>query len=55
MKKTPKKYPMDGPPLWVQQAMQRPALNRQLLQAWAKENPSMRPDTLAACCKVLHN
>ena len=47
MKKTPKKYPMNGPSLRIQMLMMRPETNKAALRTWAKANPTMRPETLA--------
>ena len=47
MKKTPKKYPMNGPSLHIQQLMERPRHNKEELQKWAEAHPTMRPETLA--------
>lgn len=45
--KKPKKYPMNGPSLHIQQLMQRPKANREELKQWAKDHPTMRPETIA--------
>jgi hypothetical protein len=50
--KTPKKYPMNGPNLRIQAIMQNPAAHRDELKAWAKANPTQRPETLAAIAKL---
>jgi hypothetical protein len=47
MKKAPKKYPMNGPSLRIQELMQRPQTNADDLRKWAKANPTMRSETLA--------
>ena len=45
--KSAKQYPMSGPPLHIQQLMERPQHNKAELRQWAKSNKSMRPETLA--------
>lgn len=47
MRKQPKTYPVDGPPLRIQALMERPQTNKKELRLWAKANPQMRTETLA--------
>lgn len=44
-KKKPKIYPIDSPPLRIQNIMQSPLANRTELEAWLKDNPNHRAET----------
>jgi hypothetical protein len=49
MKKQPKKYPMDGPPIRIQRLMMQPRKNHAELAEWLKSNPNTRPETAQLC------
>jgi hypothetical protein len=53
MKKKPKVFPMDGPPLLIQNIMQSPLANRAELEAWLRDNPNHRNETRAAIISAL--
>lgn len=49
--KSPRKFPMDGPPLHLQAARLNPARSATdtvMLRSWVKNNKNARPETLAA-------
>lgn len=54
-RKSNKKYPMDGPPTWIQKLRQKGSnmlqSERRAIRKWVreyKENPNYRPETVAA-------
>ena len=49
MRKQPKKYPMDGPPLRIQKLMMQPKKNYVELALWLKVNPNTRTETAQLC------